>query len=207
MTTTRRIPSLRARPLVDSYTMHRFLAFAIAAAAMSVVAGECSKTAEPVRPFNLTNYLGLWYEIGDTASFAGKFEKELRCITANYSLSGDGMIRVLNSGIKHDGSTRSVVGKARQKEPQSGALEASFFGPFYAPYTVIKLIEDSRGGYRAALVWSCSDKIVTVEDVWVLSRTRTISAADYTTLLDYAIAHDIDLKKLKFGMTNQTNCP
>eukprot|EP00755_Sulcionema_specki_P031727 Sspe_Gene.97213::Locus_70839_Transcript_1_1_Confidence_1.000_Length_798::g.97213::m.97213/K03098/APOD; apolipoprotein D and lipocalin family protein len=171
--------------------------------------GACSKLPTAVSPFNLTNYLGTWYEIGDTAKFRSEFEKGLRCVQAEYTPNKDGTVRVDNSGYLADGQKSDAVGKAKQKTPGTGALEVSFFGPFYGPYTVIKTLQDSAGNYRASLVWSCSEVLgeTVQEAVWMLARSRAIADSDYTALFNYAVQVGIDMKKLDFTKTNQTACP
>ena len=51
--------------------------------------------------FELTKYLGLWYEY--RPSFGQPFRSSGDdCIKAEYSMRDDGLIRVLNSGQIHD---------------------------------------------------------------------------------------------------------
>ena len=50
-----------------------------------------------VQSVDLNRYTGLWYEI---ARLPNPFEKNLKCITAMYTLREDGKITVLNSGHK-----------------------------------------------------------------------------------------------------------
>lgn len=127
---------------------------------------------EPVGGFSLERYLGTWYEIG---RIPNSFEKEFEEVSATYTLSEDGTVRVENRGYD-TGKERwkSVSGRAKfAGETDRGALEVSFFGPFYASYNVLAL--DSE--YRWALV-SGHDRDL----FWILSRDRKMEPALYESL-------------------------
>jgi apolipoprotein D and lipocalin family protein len=104
---------------------------------------------EPVKNFDLSRYLGTWYEI---ARLPASFEKNLIHVTANYSLKNNGKVKVLNEG--DDANTqkhKKAVGKAKiAQTPDVGYLRVSFFGPFYADYIILALDND----YRYAMVAS-----------------------------------------------------
>jgi apolipoprotein D and lipocalin family protein len=58
----------------------------------------CTGIPEDVKPvdnFKLGRYLGKWYEI---ARLDHSFERGLTRVTADYSMRGDGGVRVLNRG-------------------------------------------------------------------------------------------------------------
>lgn len=118
------------------------------------------KGAHAVKPFDTQQYLGKWYEIA-RLDFA--FEKNLNNTTAEYSLKGDGSIKVVNRGYnfkKH--KKEKAVGKAKFVGSHDEAkLKVSFFGPFYAGYNVIDLDPD----YKYALVAGKNLKYL-----WLLSR-------------------------------------
>lgn len=128
----------------------------------------------PVSEFQLDRYLGTWYEL---ARFDHSFERGMSACTANYSLRDDGMVRVINSGIKN-GEPKSSEGKAKTTET-TGLLRVSFFGPFYSDYRILMLSKD----YSYALVGSGSDKYL-----WILSRTPTLPEATLQSILDEASA-------------------
>jgi len=109
-------------------------------------------------------YLGTWYEI---ARYDFAFEKDLRDTTATYALREDGMISVVNRGFNYvKGKWTEAKAKARFRGSDTeGALEVSFFGPFYAAYNIIELDPD----YRYALVVGNRTKYL-----WILSRATTI---------------------------------
>jgi len=120
--------------------------------------------AKAVSPFDVERYLGKWYEI---ARLDYKFEKNLKNVTATYSLNENGSIRVDNKGYNYlQEEWKESVGKARfVGSPEEGRLKVSFFGPFYAGYNVIALDDE----YRYALV--AGDNL---NYLWILSRETTI---------------------------------
>lgn len=119
---------------------------------------------EPVTNFNPEMYLGDWYEIG---RFDFRWEKNMKNVKANYSMNKNGSIKVTNTGYDYStGKFKSSIGKAKfVKGKDLGALEVSFFGPFYSDYTIIALDEN----YQYALVAGNNKKLL-----WILSRTPTI---------------------------------
>lgn len=124
------------------------------------------KGARAVKPFDLNRYLGKWFEI---ARFDFKFERNLKNVTADYSLNDDGSIKIENRGynfVKNE--WKESIGKARfVGDRNEGRLKVSFFGPFYSAYNVLALDED----YRHTLV--AGDDL---GHLWILSRDRKIPA-------------------------------
>lgn len=119
----------------------------------------------PIGNFNVERYLGDWYEIG---RFDFKWEKNMKNVTANYSLNKNGTIKVTNSGYDYVSKKyKESVGKAKFATAQKtiADMKVSFFGPFYSAYKVIAIDPD----YRYALVAGANSKLL-----WILSRTPTI---------------------------------
>lgn len=103
---------------------------------------------EPVKGFELSRYLGRWYEI---ARLDHSFERGLSHVTADYGLMEDGRVRVVNRGYRAEEDrweTAEGVG-AFVGPPDEGRLKVSFFGPFYGGYNIIAL---DKGDYDYALV-------------------------------------------------------
>ena len=125
-------------------------------------------SVEPVREFNLSNYLGQWYEI---ARLDHSFERGLSHVTAEYSLRSDGGVSVLNRGFSAENSEwKEAQGKAYFVDKETeGYLKVSFFGPFYGSYVIFE-IEPER--YDYAFVSGPNNKYL-----WLLSRTPTVSQA------------------------------
>lgn len=136
----------------------------------------------PVSSFDLNRYLGSWYEL---ARFDHSFERDLTACTANYSLREDGMVKVINSGLKN-GKTKVSEGKAKTTGT-AGLLRVSFFGPFYSDYRVLMLSAD----YSYALIGSSSDKYL-----WILSRTPELPDSDIQLLLQEAVRRGYNINEL-----------
>ena len=122
----------------------------IASLSAQSVSEKSNANLEPVRNFELERYLGKWYEIG---RFDFKWEKNLKNVTADYSLNKNGTVKVVNSAYDY------------VRNQNSGSLKVSFFWPFYSDYKIIAL--DSE--YNYALVAGANKKLL-----WILSRTKTI---------------------------------
>ena len=87
--------------------------------------------------FDLSKYLGTWYEI---ARFDHSFERGLDNVMAIYTLRDDGKVDVMNTGWK-DGKFKVAEGKAKQPDPMMDPahLMVSFFLFFYSDYNVMML--------------------------------------------------------------------
>lgn len=128
---------------------------------------------EPVRDFELSRYLGTWYEI---ARLDHSFERGLSRVTADYSLREDGGVRVVNRGYKKaTGEWKEAVGRAYfVGSPTLGRLRISFFGPFYGGYNIIAL---NRNDYQWAMICGPSR-----DYLWILARQPQLDAEVLETL-------------------------
>jgi len=138
------------------------------AAGLLLAAGGCvsiPQGLEPVEPFELDRYLGTWHEI---ARLDHSFERGLSHATATYSLRDDGDIRVVNRGYEAEtGPWREARAVARFRgRAGAGALEVSFFWPFWGACNVIALDQD---GYRYAMVTGSSRSYL-----WILARDKQL---------------------------------
>lgn len=115
----------------------------------------------PVKPFDLTRYLGKWYEVG---RLENRFERGLTRTTAEYSLNPDQTVKVINRGFDPwKGRWTQATGTARfVRSPDEGALKVSFFGPFYGGYNIVDIDE---GGYQWSIIVGSTRSYF-----WVLSR-------------------------------------
>ena len=121
---------------------------------------------QPIKGFELDRYLGKWYEI---ARLDHRFERGLQKVTAEYSLSNDGRIKVINNGFSNKkGKWNKAIGKAKFAEDKNtGFLKVSFFGPFYGSYIIFELDMDN---YSYAFISGDNTKYL-----WFLSRTPNVS--------------------------------
>lgn len=141
---------------------------AILLSAVSVfLLNACStipKGANAVKPFDKEKYLGTWYEIARMDFY---FERDMKNVTATYSVNADGSIKVLNRGYNYTSNQwKEATGRAKFAHASDEAkLKVSFFGPFYSGYNVIAI--DAR--YTCALVAGKD-----LDYLWLLSREKTM---------------------------------
>lgn len=131
---------------------------------------------------DLVRYCGTWYEI---ARLPNRFQKDcVGEVTATYTLSDDGTVRVVNRCRKADGEFTEAEGKARKKDPDgpSSKLEVRFAPAFlsifpfvWGNYWIIDLAPD----YSYAVIGEPSR-----EYLWVLSRTPALGADVYAGILE-----------------------
>ena len=145
--------------------------------------GNRTKNIPAVKDFDLSRYMGVWYEI---ARYPHGFEKGMSHVSAEYTLESNGRVKVINKGIR-DGRERKITGIARQRQPGSGELEVSFFRPFYGAYRIIYL----SPGYDFAIVTSSSKKYL-----WLLSRTPEVSEETKTFFLQWIQLHGFSPENL-----------
>jgi lipocalin len=138
-----------------------------------------------VKEFDLSRYLGVWYEI---ARYDHSFERGLDNTMAQYILQEDGKVVVLNTGWK-DGKFKLAEGKAKYPDPtgEPGALRVSFFWFFYSDYNVMMVDEN----YQISLVGSKAQKYL-----WILSRTPVPDPALLEMVLDEAQRRGYDTSEL-----------
>ncbi len=140
-----------------------------------------------VSQVNLEKYAGTWYEI---ARLPNRFEKNLECVTATYSLREDGKIEVINKGHKIGELNKMSEIKGVAWVPDKnypGRLKVRFFWPFSGKYYILGLDKD----YRYALVGEPSRKYL-----WVLSKDKQLNSNIYSSLLEKAAQMGFDTKKV-----------
>lgn len=131
-------------------------------------------TLKTVPHVELPRYLGTWYEI---ASFPQDYQRGCTATTATYTLRDDGPIDVLNRCRldSPQGKEKTAHGRARVVDKATNAkLEVSFFRPFWGDYWIIELGPD----YSYAVVGHPER-----DYLWILSRTPTMSAERYQSIL------------------------
>ena len=141
---------------------------------------------QPVDNFDVTRYLGKWYEL---ARIEHSFEKGLQRTQAEYSLNPQGGIRVTNRGYDPKrGIWKISHGKAKPTiAADVAALKVSFFGPFYGGYNVVALDEK----YQWAMVIGSS-----LDYFWILSRTPSLPNGVEERLLHQAYLLGVDTQKV-----------
>ena len=135
-----------------------------------------------VDSLDVNRYLGEWYEI---ARYDHRFERGMENTRAIYSMRDDGMIDVINTGVK-DGERKESTGKAKLTDTPA-LLRVSFFGPFYSDYRVMMLDAD----YQYALIGSGSD-----DYLWILSRKPSLPDTVKQQVIKEAQRRGYDTSKL-----------
>jgi len=132
-------------------------------AALVLLAGCTGRPngVEPVSPFDINRYQGVWYEI---MRLDHSFERGLTNVTATYDLRDDGTVGVLNRGFDREKCRwKEADGTARfQGENTVASLSVTFFWPFAGGYHVFALDQQS---YGYALVAGPSH-----DYLWILAR-------------------------------------
>lgn len=141
----------------------------------------------PVDHFQITRYLGKWYEI---ARLDHSFERGMTSVSAEYSLRPDGGIRVVNRGYSQkEKKWKEIEGKGYFVDRQDvGFLKVSFFGPFYGSYVVFDL---DRENYSYALVCGPDRSYL-----WILARSLNMDDQLKKRLVDKAAASGFDTTQL-----------
>ena len=141
---------------------------------------------EPVTGFDQQRYWGSWHEV---ARLDHSFERGLTQVSAQYSLRGDGTIRVLNRGLdEKTGEWREAEGVAKFVGSSDVAhLKVSFFGPFYGSYIVFELGDD----YEYAFVSGFN-----TDYLWLLSRTPDVSDVLKADFIARAVEFGFDADEL-----------
>lgn len=153
---------------------------------MILLSSSCrSQKPETVKFVDLEKYAGLWYEY---ASFPARFQKGCTNTTAEYKLSPEGYVIVINKCTRENDRT-GIEGKAFVV-PESGnaKLKVQFFWPFRGDYWVLELADD----YSWAAVGSPKRNYL-----WILSRTPLMEAELYNEIISRVAAKGFDISKLQ----------
>lgn len=166
---------------------YSILSAVISSIGLSLCESQCMAQVNnsTVKNFEIEKFVGKWYELARYDHF---FELGMTNVTADYTLLDDGKIRVVNSGIKN-GRKKEIVGKAKYPDPQKhpGKLAVSFFLWFYSDYYVMYVDKD----YKHVIIGSSSDKYL-----WIMSRTPSVSDAEFDTLLQIVKSRGYDISNL-----------
>lgn len=156
----------------------RKLAGAAAATILVAMSGCAPVSKGPldvVENVDLSRYVGKWYEI---ASYPAPFQQGCVGTTAEYAVRDDGRISVINGCYQgsFEGKLERIEGSARVVDTETNArLKVSFFPPFEGDYQIIELDPE----YRWAVVGEPSRTFL-----WILSRTPTMDAAVYDSIIE-----------------------
>merc|ERR1711991_6634 len=153
----------------------------------AVQAAKCPDVSV-VAPFNVTKYLGTWYEIAGSPLVKDTFERHCFCTHATYEVNPNSTLSVHNVCRKGsmNGTISSILGYATAGSGADTAkLKVKFpQSPVAGNYWVVS-VDDDGDQYTNALVWSCTNAVLfNIEYAWLLSRSQTLDTATYTAPLN-----------------------
>ncbi|XP_013785678.1 apolipoprotein D-like [Limulus polyphemus] len=137
----------------------------------SLAPANCPRP-DVVKDFELSKYLGKWYEIQRTLAL---FERDLQCVTAEYGILKNETISVRNAGINSNGEKKGIEGEATvQNISEPAKLKVRFeTAPFPANYWILDTDYDNF-----AVVWSCFNLgpfgLLHTENLWILGREKVL---------------------------------
>lgn len=149
---------------------------------------------ETVNQVNIEKYAGKWYEI---ATIPARFQKNCKCTSAEYTLTGKDYIKVYNRCVStKDGKVKDITGKAFPvKNSNNSKLKVQFFWPFRGNYWIVDLASD----YSWAVVSDPSRKYL-----WILSRNKQMENEKYKKITSTLQERGFDLTNLK---KTKQDCP
>ena len=169
--------------------MYKILCF-LALLVMPIVSSEY----QPVSQLNLKQYQGDWYQVyGD--NFDKVFEKDGRCIKANYQIINSNNVSVLNTQLNSNNQVENITGYAYYTDDHTGGeLTVQLDGQGEAPYWVIELGPIVNNQYDYSIV-SDNFKI----SLFVLARNVDEYYKNYNDQVQESLKN--------FGFTNKLNKP
>lgn len=179
-----------------------FVAALVCFLAVASCQGTCPDDSICVEDFDLSQFLGVWYEVATSPTSKLTFERNCTCTYATYSLNDDGSIQVVNRCNYGDayGQLEVINGTAMANPDLPSEIEVSFGGP-YGPYWVV--INDD---YEVICVWSCTELDGFVFSyMWILARTPSIDSSLYEEITAKA-AEITGWDTSRLILTDQNNC-
>ncbi|CAF0792414.1 unnamed protein product [Brachionus calyciflorus] len=161
--------------------------------------GSCHTT--PVLPdFDSSKYLGKWYEL---ERFSFLFEKDLKCVTATYTMLNETTIGVNNYGFNTvKNKDEYVYGSAYVKNSAEPNKLNVVLPVVVDGVTILENSADynvvATDYNNYALVYSCRQLVPLIlkfETSWILSRTKTLDSQTVQNLKNIASSYKIDVSK------------
>lgn len=146
------------------------------------------KPLTTVKDVNQQKYLGKWYSV---ASYPARFQKNCFCTVAEYRLSGNGKVKIINYCRKGspNGKLHTAHGKAFPVAGSNNSkFKVQFFWPFRGDYWIIALDKE----YHWAAVSEPNRKYL-----WILSRTPVMENDEFQKVLEIVKEKGFDLNKLE----------
>jgi len=177
-----------------------------------VVWGRGCPTVRGTPNFNITRYVGQWYQL--TALPFLFVNTATTCVWAKYNLLQNGNIAVNNTYIK-DGKRTGITGEAAPIANRSGELDVEFFrSPSSTRSTNYYVLNTNYDEF--SYVWSCANYYVAHSPkLWILNRkynyTQGYVNEQAQNALEILKSYGYDTKSTTqvyrdLVTTDQTNC-
>lgn len=151
---------------------------------------------------DLNKYIGKWFEI---ASIPQSFQKQcVKNVTAEYSVTDDKLIKVLNSCEKSDGTISVAEGRAQVVDKVSNSKLKVTFVKIFGNYNFILggkyWIIDLESNYRYSLIGHPD-----LSYAWILSRTPSLSSSDLSYIQNKFKSVGYDTCKIMMTIQDKGN--
>ncbi|XP_049949651.1 apolipoprotein D-like [Schistocerca serialis cubense] len=158
---------------------------------------------QTVPGFDMARYMGRWYE---AERYFALFEFGGKCVSANYTDSGEGRVAIVNRQTSSITGIRSTIeGEVRilgrTDDSKLNVRFPSLPVTFTAPYWILDTDYDSF-----AVVWSCTNfGLFSIRNAWILTRDRfpTLEVMERA----YSAVDRHGVSRAFFIRTDQRNCP
>jgi len=163
---------------------------------LATLMGGCAsgptRSLRTVKSVDSSRYAGRWYEV---ARLPNRFQRDDSLATAEYRVQGPGVLGVLNTERRPDGSTKQIRGTATAVPGSGGSrLRVKFEGlaglipvPKDGNYWIIALAPD----YSTALVGTPDRNFL-----WLLSRQSNPSPSVRQRYLEIAAKQGFDIERV-----------
>jgi len=146
--------------------------------------------------FDLSKYLGRWYEI---EKYPNWFEWG-SCCGAEYTLAADGGLAVNNTEILKSGKVNVAIAEGRQDPSSNMASHLQVRFSRWQPWDQYLVLDTDYETFSA--VYTCKNLLVArLEFLWILSRHRTIPAETHKSL--YKLFDGYGIRTSPLEKTNQ----
>ena len=159
--------------------------------------GAVSHVAAPlttITSLDVKRYMGTWYEI---AKYPNWFQKKCVAETkAQYQITGQGSVQVINRCRRENGDMDEAIGEARQIGPSTSSKLKVRFAPSW-----LSILPFVWGDYWVVDLDEAYQLVAVAEPkreyLWVLSRTPKVDPAAYDALLGRLKGQGFDLSRLE----------
>merc|ERR1712002_251687 len=156
---------------------------------------------ETKKDFDLNKYMGRWFEI---EKYPNWFEKG-SCNGAEYKLKPEGGVAVNNSEVLDNGKLSFAIGQARQDPSSNIASHLQVRFSKWQPWGQYLVLDTDYDSFT--VVYSCTNLLVArLEFLWVMSRERSLSAENRSSIYKMLDNYGIDTSRLEVANHDPEFC-